>query len=59
MADKPLRPGMTLAPFVLICDCGAMNIPGAKETIELQNGRLICNCCGHTAEWPPLRPEGT
>lgn len=53
MADKP-----SLSPVTLECRCGAMNIPHASETIEVINGKAVCNTCGRDWNWPPKRSEG-
>jgi len=39
------------APLPIICPrCQSANKPGAKPTIEIDNGTYTCVACGHS--WP-------
>lgn len=44
-------------PVPIICPrCASADKPGAKPTMEINNGTVTCVGCGHTFTIPPQRP---
>lgn len=41
MSDRQPAP-----PYLKCPSCGAMNKPGAKPTLEMENGTVTCVSCG-------------
>lgn len=42
----------------LVCRCGAMNRPGIRPTVEIDDhGRVACNQCGRVGHVQDFRKE--